>query len=612
MISKWTEKLPKMPRMGELLVKKGFVTIGQVDEAVEYKKSHDVRIGEALVALGYTSEDSVLQVFAEGLGMEFIPHLDGKWLAENGFDHGLFYKFNFGMLDHISIIPLRVDVEISPEATVQMWKLHVILNDPWQFESVNTLASELIKRTKADKQISLLKESGGAGGSFEQGEDFEIEVIGYLAKKTEIGSVLGELSQQALSIDSFQSKEDESQVAARQFSEIVNSAILRNATDIHITPMHGRGGLHVRFRIDGEVESVIRNGRMTDQEWNVFLNKAMTMASMDTTRKREPQDGYIQYPHDRNVYDLRVACIPTSLYGVNLEGAKIQIRILRSNKSLSLQHLGFGEDMLGLLKEIYTQPSGVVLCAGPTGSGKTTTVYSVLQQLDLERQVCYTIEDPVEYRLESATQIPVSEREGRSFATILKSLLRLDPDIVFLGEIRDPESAAIAIQIANTGHTVLSTIHTNSAYTTPLRLRTMGIPEYLLVGNLNGVIAQRLVKRICPTCRQPYTPSAHAIRTLQLPDDRPYFKGTGKVDGMTCPDCGGKGIRSRLGIYEILPLCKYEGWEEYLGDPNKLRDFMFERGHYDMMYDAMVKMTSGLICPDDLCAVMSRLEGGEA
>jgi type IV pilus assembly protein PilB len=296
------------------------------------------------------------------------------------------------------------------------------------------------------------------------------------------------------------------------------------------------------------------------------------------------------------------------MMSTTLDGVKMQFRILYRHAQLSLTELGFLENDLALIKQLYSLPSGVLLVTGPTSAGKTTTLNSILRMLDLESQVCYTVEDPVEYHLDNAYQIQVSEREGRSFARILRSLMRLDPDIVLLGEIRDEETALIAMQIANTGHSVFSTLHTNSAWTAPQRLATMKIPPYLIVGTLNGVIAQRLVQKNCPDCLEEYKPSDKVIRTLDLPKDMPFYKGSGKIKGGTCPTCKGRGYKGRVGIFEIAPLALYEKWDKYIDRPLAMRDFFLSLGLHDLMGDAVEKMKRGIISPDSLMGVLARME----
>ncbi len=602
MIIKWNERISNQTTvLGEMLVTKNIITQTQRNEAVILNRKEHIRLGDALVKLGYVTEDQILETIAEAAGLPYLKKLDIKTIQEYGFDTALFSKFPSLFLDRVSIIPVNLDVEVVPGTTIQRWKLTIILSDVWQHNDIEELVFEL--------EAALRKERETFGNEqLISGEDYEIEVEGILAKPNDIQMLLGELQAQS-SFMSIHTVEDESHSAGKLFQDIMAKAIRMNASDVHISPMHARGGLLVRVRVDGEVEKLMRDARYTAQEYNMFLNKVLNLAQMNTTILREPQDGFINHQFERQIFELRIAVIPTNLMNTTLNGNKIQIRILRTSSGLGLSDLGLIGKNFETVREMYTRPSGIVLCAGPTGSGKTTTIYSILKNLDLEKQICYTIEDPIEYQLDGAYQIPVSEKEGRSFAAILRSLLRLDPDIVFMGEIRDPESAAIAVQIANTGHTVFSTTHTNSAYTTPLRLLSMGIPEYLLLGNLNGVIAQRLIRKNCPDCLATYQPNPKLLQLLGLPEDINYRRGSGRDSrGNICKTCGGKGVKGRIGIFEMLPLFKYDGWEDYTRSPQKMQEFFTERGHSDLFMDALEKLKNGMISPDNMHGVMTRTE----
>lgn len=607
MIITWTQNIKDQKVIGRLLMDIGKVTGGQVEEAVRFQKANGCRIGEAMTRLGFVTEEDLIEVIARAFGMTPLKKLDMKTLEDIGFDSRLFQNLDPNVLEGMGVLPVRVSMDTSPEQSIQVWTLFVIVDDPWSLSEVEQVKSEIVESLKNEGFGGF----GAARGDtpFVEGDDFEVEVMGYLAKRRDISSVISEVSAHQGSL-LLGGAADEEHLAAKQISDIMKTAITKRATDIHIMPMHSRGGLFVRIRVDGELITTLRDGKVTAKEYNMLMNKIMLMAGMNNTLKRQPQDGSISWVHEKSFYELRVASMPTSLSTMDLEGNKVQIRLLSKNTGgLPLDELGLVGDSLSMVREMYSLPSGILLCAGPTGSGKTTTIYSILRSIDIEKQSCYSIEDPVEYHLEGATQIPVSEREGMTFSRILRTLLRLDPDIVFIGEIRDPESALIAAQISNTGHSVFSTIHTNSAYLTPLRLSSMGVPEYMLVGNLNGVIAQRLVKRNCPACTQPYTPSERTIRALGLPPDVLYSAGTGRTpSGGVCPQCGGKGTIGRIGIYEILPLYREDGWEEMIGHPKKMRDHMRSKGYPDIMDDAIAKMRDGYISPDSLLGILSRAE----
>ncbi|WP_334139519.1 GspE/PulE family protein [Thermovirga lienii] len=599
---KWKQRIASMPKIGDLLLRSGAITKQQLAEALEKQKTEDGRLGDILQKMGYITEADILTAFGSWLQVPTIYPFDMKFFDVHPIDANFFNYFPTEVLDRLCVIPFRLDVEMAGE--IQRWVFHVVMSDIWQYKDVEVLCQNYIKVARAKENIS------GAAGMDGTIRGIAVETVVYLAPRNDIVKVLNELAgkvQGEKVLEDTTSLSDE-QASLRQVREILTAAIQQRASDIHISPLYITGGLWVRFRVDGVLKDVIRNGRITPDEYNVLTNKIMHMANMDPTRKREPQDGTMQFIYRGKSYDIRVASILTSMTTSTLEGVKVQLRVLYPESYISINDLGLAPKELAALKEIYLKPSGVFLVTGPTGSGKTTTLYSILKELDLETQCCYTVEDPVEYVLEGAYQIPVAPKEGRSFAAIMKELLRLDPDIVFLGEMRDPESANIAMQLANTGHSVFSTIHTNTAYTVPQRLLSMGIPEYLME-NLNGVMSQRLVRVNCPHCTKPYKPNKHVLERLGLPVDVTYYRGTGKnKDGKVCPHCNGTGYLGRTGIYELLPLCMLEGWQNYIKDPFKLRQMAIKAGFPDIMGDARRKAEQGLISPDALIGILARSE----
>lgn len=589
----WIKNLPGLKLLGEILVEQGKITKEQLSEALALQKQKGARLGEILTELGYVNESDILEVFSRYLGMTYIPRLDRRALDELRADYSFIAEFSSEALLRLGVIPFKLETEGQVDQPIQVWKFHVIVSDPWIYDEVSLLVDSYIKRYFSEHDIGISI------------YDVSAEIVGYLAEVSEISSLLADISATS-SMAVF--NRDEEQAAGKLFYDVMSTAISQGGTDIHISPLYSKGGLWVRMRIDGVMRDHIKDARFGAVEYNTLVNRVMTMANMDTTRKREPQDGGMEFPYNRVMFDVRVAAVPTYLLSATLDAVKLQLRILYRHAQLSLSELGLLDDDLQVLRQLYSLPSGIFLVTGPTSSGKTTTLNSVLRMLDLESQVCYTVEDPVEYHLENAYQIQVSEREGRSFADILRSLMRLDPDIVLLGEIRDKETAIIATQIANTGHSVFSTLHTNSAWTAVQRLIVMGVPDYLIVGNLNGVMAQRLVQKNCPDCTEEYEPTDKVLRTLGLSRDTPFYKGTGKVKGGMCPTCKGRGYKGRVGIFEIAPLALYEGWEKFIDRPLALHEFFVSLGRRDLMADAKEKMRLGIISPDSLVGVLARME----
>jgi type IV pilus assembly protein PilB len=363
---------------------------------------------------------------------------------------------------------------------------------------------------------------------------------------------------------------------------LIFDAIKQGASDIHIEPHEKR--LVIRFRIDGVLFEAMNPPHAMS---NAVVSRLKIMANMDISERRLPQDGRIRtMVHGRHV-DLRVSTVPTQY------GEKTVIRIL-DNRSimLGLEQLGFSEDMLVILRKQIERPNGIILVTGPTGSGKTTTLYSCIRCLDGAKMNISTVEDPVEYHLGFANQIQVHDKIGMTFATALRALLRQDPDVIMLGEIRDGETAHIAVQASMTGHLVLSTLHTNDAPSSVTRLINIGVEPYLISAAVNCVLAQRLVRRICSECKVPFKAEDEAMQEFLAThgfDPDKVFKGRG------CDKCRNTGYKGRVGIYELLVLDDVAR-DLVVRNPNvtELRRICKERGMMSLREDGLQKVASGL------------------
>lgn len=323
---------------------------------------------------------------------------------------------------------------------------------------------------------------------------------------------------------------------------IISEAIQQGASDIHFEP--SESGMRVRYRIDG----VLQNRHAPAQEYQIqLLTRIKVMAKLDIAEHRLPQDGRIKLKMGRREIDFRVSTVPIT------GGERIVLRILdKGNVLLGLEKMGMIPDVLDQFRRLVNLPEGIVLVTGPTGSGKTTTLYSAICEMANDQINIMTIEDPVEYNLKGIAQIGVHPKIKLDFATGLRHILRQDPDVIMIGEIRDRETAEIAIQAALTGHMVLSTLHTNDAPSAITRLVDMGIEPYLLSSCIVGVLAQRLVRRICPDCREPYTPTARELESLGI--DPETMHGRYLYQGKGCASCYGLGFKGRQGVYELMPV----------------------------------------------------------
>ena len=324
----------------------------------------------------------------------------------------------------------------------------------------------------------------------------------------------------------------------RYVNLLVSDAYESGASDIHLEAT--RDGLCARFRLDGILLDA--PAPPADMQ-HAVISRIKLSAELDIAERRRPQDGRIRVRVDDRMLDLRVSTVPTAF------GESVVLRLLeRGGRPVGLDELGMAPDVLVHLSALLERPHGMLLVTGPTGSGKTTTLYAALGTRDAKREKIITVEDPVEYQLSGVTQVPVDRATGLSFATALRSLLRQDPDVMMIGEMRDGETADIAVQAAMTGHLVVSTMHTNDAAGAVPRLVDLGVPAYLIAATLEGILAQRLVRRVCEKCRVSYDPPAALVATLadRSPHTVTFQRGAG------CPDCRGTGYRGRIGIYEFL------------------------------------------------------------
>jgi type II secretory ATPase GspE/PulE/Tfp pilus assembly ATPase PilB-like protein len=372
--------------------------------------------------------------------------------------------------------------------------------------------------------------------------------------------------------------------------EIIQDALSRHASDIHLEP-HEKG-LHVRFRIHGLLEDVTA---IPGEEQAAVLSRIKIMSNLDITERRLPQDGRMKTSFNDRAVDIRVSTVP-SLYG-----EKAVLRLLDiETAGVPLNRTGLTPEQTETLSRLIRRPQGVIFVTGPTGSGKTSTIYAALNDIKSPTINIVTIEDPIEYRLDGITQIAVNEKIGLTFATCLRSVLRQDPDVILVGEVRDVETARIAMQASLTGHLVFATLHTNDAVGAITRLIDMGIPPYLIASSLSAVAAQRLVRVLCPACKVPWTPDASTRESLGLGADPIQFYVPGD-----CEECHGSGAVGRTGVFEVLPatptlrsLIMSQASEAELHREAK------EAGGLSMFAHGFAKVRAGMVAYEELLRVV--------
>ncbi|MGG6314093.1 GspE/PulE family protein [Paenibacillus macerans] len=495
-------------RLGELLLESGIITEPQLQTALEEQQLTRKKLGDVLLAQGVLTEHQLIEVLEFQLG---IPHVT---LSRFQIDAKLCQVIPEQMAKRYQVLPIRVDGRKLMVAMADPLDLFVI--DDLRMSTGFTIEPAIISRGELQRGIARLY---GLQDSMNE----MIKDLGAGAAQIEVEDsiILGEDSP-----------------VVRLVQQMIEQAVRLGASDIHIDPMDTQ--LTIRYRIDGQ----LRNERSIPKSMQgVITARLKILGNLNIAERRLPQDGRIKMLVDGKQIDIRLSSLPT------VHGEKIVMRLLDLADGVKgLEKLGMTEHNLGLFRRMIEKQHGMVLLTGPTGSGKTTTLYSALQQLNREEMNIITVEDPVEYMLDGVNQMQVHPAAGLTFAKGLRSILRQDPNIVMVGEIRDLETAEIAIRASLTGHLVFSTLHTNDAVSTVVRLRDMGIEPYLIASSVIGIVAQRLVRCICPDCKTAYTPEMQEslyLERLGVKADKLY-RGTG------CGTCGKSGYRGRMAVHEAL------------------------------------------------------------
>lgn len=504
-------------RIGESLVQEGLLSAEELNRALAQQKATGRMLGELLVEQGVISSTVLVQTLAKQLGVRGC-HL------------------RHGLIDP-ALLKLIGEEEAERLKVVPMFKVHdtltVAMAEPQSLPTIDRLRRLTGCRIRPVLALEsnilefIRKYAGG-----------DVDVDAFLTSLVESDVEVIERE----SVDDGPTTDLDKMVEGSPIINLVNVALLTairdRASDIHIEP--DKKGTRIRYRIDGVLRDLMKPPAGMHA---AIVSRVKVIGRMDIAEKRLPQEGRVHIIAEGREIDLRVSSIPTLL------GEKLVLRVLdKANLRVRLEDLGFRAEALEAFKRMLHQPHGLVLVTGPTGSGKTTTLYSALDLLRSPERNIVTIEDPVEYQLDLINQIQVQESIGMTFARALRSILRQDPDIIMVGEIRDAETARVAVQAALTGHLVLATLHTNDAPGAVARLLDMGIEPYLLSGALNGAVAQRLARTICPACATKYYPAEHVLEDAGLSDrvGRAFRKGSG------CQQCHDTGFQGRMGIYEVM------------------------------------------------------------
>ncbi len=502
------KELIKNSRMGKLLLDKGLVNEEQLLEA--FDSSGVKSLAHRLVELKMVSEEDIYKAIAEKMNLEYID------LNENEIDPNAATIISEEIARKYNLIPVKFEDET----------MIVAMADP-----ANVLAIDDLRVMTGYDIKPVVSSSSIIDHAIDEycGMDQTVEQMVEGLDEFEVSEALEE-----------EEAESENAPVVKLVNLIISESVRTRANDVHIEPQEK--DVRIRFRIDGVLHEVMRSPKKVQ---NGVISRIKILSKLDIAEKRLPQDGRFGLVIDGKAIDFRVATLPT------IHGEKIVLRLLEKESILiSLEDLGLEQDSLEIFSKSFNKPYGAIMVTGPTGCGKTTTLYAVLNVINSIEKNIITVEDPVEYRLAGCNQVQVSEKAGMTFAAGLRSILRNDPDIVMIGEIRDKETAQISIESALTGHLVLSTLHTNDSASTLTRLTEMGIEPFLTASAVDSVLAQRLARRLCPECKKEYNPEKDIIEKYNLPKKKGKPPTLFKAEG--CRACNDTGYKGRLGLFELL------------------------------------------------------------
>lgn len=510
-------------RLGELLIAAGTITEEELNRGLALQKGTKERLGTVLIKNGIITEDNLIEALQMQLGIEFID------LTKVNIPIEMAQAVPKNIAKQYQVVPVKI---VKGE-------LYLAMSDPLNFYAIEEVRKAVRKKvvpmvatlSAVEHAIQVLYGNEGAAKAIEE-----------MKREAATGNEVTVQADSSFVANQLGEESANSAPTIRLVNSIIERAITERASDIHLEPHETE--LCVRMRIDGMMRDILTVPRNLQGS---VISRLKIMSGMDIAERRIPQDGRFNVVIKSKNIDLRISTLPT------VYGEKIVARLLdKSSGTLSKEAIGLeGADLEKYEKMIHCR-SGVILLVGPTGSGKSTTMYTMIDELNTREVNLVTLEDPVEYNIDGVNQVQINEKTGMTFANGLRAILRQDPDIIAVGEIRDGETAEIAMRAAITGHVVLSTVHTNDAVGTVDRLKDIGVEPYLISSALRGVISQRLVRRICPKCRKPYTPTAEELDTLGLKaaDDLVFYKGEG------CPNCFDTGYRGRIAVFEMLPITR--------------------------------------------------------
>jgi len=577
--------------LGEVLVTKEIITADELAQAREAQRSAPGDIGRIIIDLGFAQDKDVAKARAEVLGLQYVD------LSTQRIDDSVANSIPEHIAKRHKVIAIskngsKLTVAVADPSNP------VALQDVRLASGAQQISTVLSTEEDIEEAIRRCYKAAGAG------EGAVVPVAGAMAGSGGGGGGLSSISEAIATYGAREETLEEDEAALRGAAEeapiiriahtIIQQAIRETASDIHVEP--DRRGVRVRYRIDGVLHEVMPLPKYIQAP---MISRLKIMSDMNIAERRVPQDGRIPIRWENKDYDLRVSCLPT------IHGEKIVMRILdKTSVLIGLSKLGFTAEVQAQVEELTSQPNGMFLSTGPTGAGKTTTQYSILHRINTVDKNIITVEDPVEYQLAGISQVHVNRKAGLAFGNALRSFLRQDPDIIMVGEMRDLETAEIAIEASLTGHLVLSTLHTNDAPSAVIRMVDMGVEPYLISATVIGVLAQRLTRKICTNCKTSYTVPGKELRRFGFKPEDPeqevtLYRGTG------CELCRNTGYKGRTGVYELMrindEIAELVVRRAPLAD---IREAAKANGMHELREDGLLKVLEGMTTPDEVMRVV--------
>ena len=563
-----------MSKLGKFLIEKGVISLDQWKEAEAIAKKKGAKAEDALIELGYVSDEQVTQARADLNGFEFIR------LADVPIPPAVVELVPESVARENAVIPIEEDEGA----------LRVCVSDPDDFETIEKL--QFILNRKIDIALAT-REHILEAINRNYGQNMDESADSMLQEFTDTAIDFTETEGDDDEID--EDVDESSAPVVRLVQLMIGEAVQLRASDIHVEPFEDR--IRIRYRIDGVL---VERDSPPRRLLGALLSRIKILAKMDISERRRTQDGRIKITAGGKELDLRVSMLPTN------HGQSCVMRLLdKDNIKVGVRQLGLSDRDFKVFNQLIRRPNGIFLVTGPTGSGKTTTLYASLNELNRPDRKIITAEDPVEYYLQGINQVEVKHSIGLDFALIIRAMLRQAPNVILVGDMRDYETASMGIQASLTGHLVFSTLHTNDAPGAVTRMIDMGVPAYLVAGSVIGILAQRLVRVVCKKCKAPYQPTEGELKsigmTIEEAASASFMKGRG------CNNCGGSGYRGRLGVFELMTMNSRVRELAFQGaSTQEIREEAIKLGMTTLYDDAVKKVAAGITTIDEVFRVTKK------